>query len=76
MVDAGRVVDVDAERVGARELERKDLDAGDMALHLGCDLCEEFPLFSVDISHRAFLKKNGRSAPISQQTGEMWWRQC
>ena len=74
VVDAGRVVDVHPEGLRAGELEGEHLHAGDVALYLRRDLGEQCPFLRVRGCHSILSKKNGRSAPISQLTGEMWWR--
>src|SRR5439155_25688605 len=65
MIDALRVVDEDREAFRPGELEREDLDSGQAALYARGDLAVEAPLLVVEIRQLTPLKKNGRSAPIS-----------
>ena len=64
-VDAGRMVDEDAERLGPGKLEGKHLNAGDVALHLGRDFCEECSFLCVDVCHvLPRSKKTGAARPF------------
>ena len=75
VVDAFGMVDVDAEALLARDLEREHLGAGQRRLHEAADLALQLSLplvLPVAIENRRFMSrnrpymKNGRDAPISK----------
>src|ERR671925_344775 len=66
VVDAGGMVDVDAEALRRQELDREHLDPRQAALDRLGHLALERLLGSSYVRHvTSFLKKNGRGAPIS-----------